>query len=87
MTLFYRGLTKGKLGDRNGAIADYTRAIELPHAPVGFVTLALFNRGLSKGKSGDTAGAITDLTPVIQLPYAMVELVAMAHSPSTFWQP
>jgi tetratricopeptide (TPR) repeat protein len=76
--LVNRGVTKRLRGDTDGAIADYTAAIELPGAPANQVALALANRGLTKGKLGDTDGAIADYTAAIELPGAPADLVAKA---------
>ena len=52
-----------KLEDHDGAIADYTRAIELDGSnPVYFD-----NRALSKTEKGDHSGAIEDYSASIEL--------------------
>ncbi len=60
---FYRGLSKYELGDYNGAIQDYNKAIQL--APDN--TSAYINRGNSKSNLGDENGAIQDYNKAIQL--------------------
>ena len=51
-----RGITKGKLKDFSGAIADYSRAIKIDP---NYAT-AYFNRGVSKFYLGDMIGACKD---------------------------
>ena len=51
------------MGDKVGAIADYTKAIELDPKSVE----ALNNRGTAKSEIGDKQGAIVDYTRVIEL--------------------
>ena len=51
------------MGDKPGAIADYSRAIELDPKSVE----ALNNRGTAKSEMGDKPGAIADFTRVIEL--------------------
>ena len=62
-----RGHAKGRRGDSDGAIADYSAVIELPNVPPAQVVRALLNRGLTKGQLGDSGGAIGDYTIVIEL--------------------
>ena len=58
-----RGIAKGVKGDIDGAIADFTRAIEL-YPKYG---TAYNNRGLAKKNKGDLDGAIADCTRAIEL--------------------
>jgi tetratricopeptide (TPR) repeat protein len=58
-----RGNAKGDKGDLDGAIADYTRAIELDPK----FTEAYYNRGLAKKHKGDLDGAIADYNRVIEI--------------------
>jgi tetratricopeptide (TPR) repeat protein len=60
---FYSGYSKANLKDYNGAITDYTKAIELnPN-----LTQAYYNRGHSKINLKDYNGAIADFTKAIEL--------------------
>lgn len=61
---FQRGNCKRELGDNNGALSDYTKAIELSNPNNAFYSYA--NRGLLKQDMGDYIGAIDDLTKVIE---------------------
>ena len=60
---FNKGNEKAELNDHYGAIADYTKAIELD--PNDFSTY--YNRGIQKGKLNDHYGAIADYTKAIKL--------------------
>ena len=58
-----RAISKMNLKDYNGAIADYTKAIELnPN-----YALAYYNRGISKKDLEDNYGAIADYNKAIEL--------------------
>jgi hypothetical protein len=67
-------------GDREGAIADYTAAIELPNAPAPFVAVARLPRGNLRDERGDRTGASADYTAVIELANAHAEVVAVART-------
>src|SRR6478609_8687094 len=56
-----RGIAKGVKGDIDGAIADFTRAIELDAKNAKAYT----NRGIAKEVKGDVEGAIADCTRAI----------------------
>ena len=60
---FGRGYEKGEIGDHNGAIADFTKVIELkPNNSKAF-----YNRGWNKDSLKDYYGAISDYTKAIEL--------------------
>jgi tetratricopeptide (TPR) repeat protein len=65
--LVHRGDVKDQLGDFQGAIADYTAAMEFNGAPVEMVAYALLNRGVIRGQHGDLKGASADYTAVVEL--------------------
>jgi tetratricopeptide (TPR) repeat protein len=60
---FYSAFDKSHNGDYYGAIADYTKAIEL-NPKYG---LAFYNRGVSKFALKDNSGAIADYTKAIEI--------------------
>jgi len=60
------GYHKKRDGDLDGAIADYTRAIELKPA-ADKAALVYYNRGSAKEEQGDVDGAIEDYTNAIEL--------------------
>ncbi len=57
------GIEKGKRDDFKGAIADFTRAIEIDPQDA----LAYYNRGLSKYNLGNHQGSIADYNKAIQI--------------------
>ncbi len=58
-----RGIAKGKAGDADGAIADYTEAIRLnPNAASAF-----YNRAVARQAKGDRRGATADFTQAKRL--------------------
>ena len=60
---FYLAYEKCENEDYRGAIADYTKAIEInPNYPYAY-----YNRGYSKGRLGDLRGSITDYTKAIEV--------------------
>lgn len=60
---FDRALSKSKQGDKQGAIEDYTKAIQLKPD----YSLAYNNRGNARSDSGDHQGAIEDYDQAIQM--------------------
>ncbi|MBI4617708.1 MAG: tetratricopeptide repeat protein, partial [Planctomycetes bacterium] len=58
-----RGLAREHQGDLAGAVADYTRAIELDPN----YSRAYGNRGVARRAQGDVAGAVADFTRAIEL--------------------
>ncbi len=61
--LYSSAAAKLKSNDTQGAIADYTKAIE--RDPMD--TYAYIRRGIIKGTIGDTLGAMTDFTKAIEI--------------------
>jgi lipoprotein NlpI len=58
-----RGLAKGGQGDYDGAIGDFSKAIELDPKYAS----AYDNRGVAKSRKGDYDGAIADCSKAIEL--------------------
>ena len=65
MLIYYinRGIVKSDLGDRYGAIADYTKSIELNPND----SRAYWNRCLEKFRLGDNNGACRDARYALKL--------------------
>jgi tetratricopeptide (TPR) repeat protein len=59
----HRGVAKFELGDKQGAILDYNRAIKLDPQD----TFAYYNRGVAKFELGDKQGAILDFDRVLAI--------------------
>jgi tetratricopeptide (TPR) repeat protein len=58
-----RGIVRSELGDKPGAIDDYTQAIKInPN-----YALAYYNRGIVRSELGDKPGAIDDYTLAIKI--------------------
>ena len=77
--LFRRAYSFDQLGRRADAIADYSRAIELPDAPVGQVADALRHRGWIYSQEGKTIEEkMADYSRAIELPNAPAAQVAKA---------
>lgn len=67
---FNRGVVRKEFGDNQGALADYTRAIELypdTISPPRILHFAYSNRGILRFKLGDNSGAIADSSEAIKL--------------------
>jgi tetratricopeptide (TPR) repeat protein len=60
---FNRGTTRYDLGDKQGAIADYTQVLRLDSDD----DVAFNNRGLSRYELGDQNGAIVDFNNALQI--------------------
>ena len=58
--------SKSKIGDHTGAIADYTKAIEMDYE---YPSYAYLNRGVSKAILGDIKGACSDARRSVSLGY------------------
>ena len=56
--------SKAKIGDHTGAIADYTKAIEMDFE---YSSYAYLNRGVSKETLGDIKGACSDWREAMKL--------------------
>ena len=56
--------SKSKIGDNTGAIADYTKAIEMDFE---YSSYAYLNRGVSKETLGDIKGACSDWREAMKL--------------------
>ncbi len=68
VTYASRGRAKAELGDYNGAISDYTRAIEKKGPDFHPDNLFLHKeRGIAKAILGDYSGAIDDFTETIKI--------------------
>jgi tetratricopeptide (TPR) repeat protein len=59
----HRGVAKFELGDKQGAILDYNRAISIDP----YDAFAYYNRGIAKFELGDEQGAISDFDRVIAI--------------------
>ena len=63
LVYFQSGISKGKINDFTGAIADFSKAVSTNE---NFVQ-AYWARGLAKAKIDDFSGAVEDFTRVIEI--------------------
>lgn len=76
----YRGAARHKAGDYQGAIADFTRAIDQDVKNSAYTNQwidAYFNRGVSKYSAGDIAGACADWQKALDL--GLMDLDALEY--------
>jgi len=62
-TYYNKGNAKSRSGDYQGAIDDYSKAIEINPQDAD----AYYNRGIAKRESGDNQGAIADYGKAIEI--------------------
>jgi hypothetical protein len=65
-SIYHRGIKKADRRDHQGAIDDYTTAIEMPDTPEYMIAMALYNRALAHVSSGDNQKGIEDLNAVLR---------------------
>ena len=70
VALYKRGMSKAKKHDHDGAIEDYSAAIDMPDTPLDLKAMAQYNRSLVYAAAKDNAKAVGDLKAVL----AMAEL-------------
>ncbi|MCC7377148.1 MAG: SIR2 family protein [Verrucomicrobiales bacterium] len=78
--LVNRGVSRGRRGEPEKEIADYTRVIEkLTNASADLIAQAFVNRGVTLGHNGELEKALADYTHVIEhLPGVSEDLLAQA---------
>ncbi|MEA1927290.1 MAG: tetratricopeptide repeat protein [Candidatus Auribacterota bacterium] len=74
----YRALSRGNLGDEDGAIDDCTTVTRQDGATKAQVALAYNYRGATKDKINDYEGAIRDFSTVIELENAPADFIALS---------
>lgn len=79
MALYKRGMDKAGRRDLEGAIADYSAAIELKGAPEDVIGMALLNRALAYSREHDEDKASADLARVLAMPGATAQVKDAAH--------
>jgi hypothetical protein len=72
LQLYRRGIARAKKHDREGALANYTTAIEFPAVPADVKAMALYNRALVHVAAGDDAKGVDDLDSVLAMDGAIV---------------
>ena len=67
LSLYKRGMAKAKEHDHEGAIDDYTAAIDMHGIPSDVKAMALYNRGVVHAATGNNPKAIDDLNAVLAM--------------------
>lgn len=67
VALYKRGMSKAQKHDHNGAIEDYSAAIEMPDVPLDVKAMAQYNRSLVYAAANDNAKAVGDLKGVLAM--------------------
>jgi hypothetical protein len=68
ISLYRSGIVKATKHDYEGAIADYSAAIEEPKIPADVKAMALYNRALSYSAIHEDAKGAEDLAAVLEMP-------------------
>ena len=67
MSLYKRGMAKAKKHDPEGAIDDYSAAIDMSDAPSDVKAMALYNRALVHAVTRDKTNAVNYLKTVLAM--------------------
>lgn len=70
--IYRRGMARAKKHNREGALVDYTSAIEMPNVPADVKAMALYNRALVYLAAGDDPKGVDDLGAVLAMDGAMM---------------
>ena len=68
LALYRGGMAKASQRDYEGAIADYSAAIQEPEIPTDVKAMAVYNRALAYSAIHEDAKAAEDLATVLQMP-------------------
>jgi hypothetical protein len=68
LSIYKRGMEKAKKHDHQGAVDDYTTAINMPGTPANVKAMTLYNRSMVYAAVGEGAKAIDDLHAVLAMP-------------------
>jgi tetratricopeptide (TPR) repeat protein len=74
LSLYRRGMGRANEHDHDGAIRDYTAAIEMQAVPPDVKAMTLYNRALAYAAAGDDAKASGDLQAVLALAEAPADV-------------
>ena len=78
LSLYRRGMAKSKQHDHQGAIEDYTAAIDMPKTPGDVKAMALYNRALVYAAARQGSQATADLDTILGMPEAPPQIKAEA---------
>ncbi len=79
LSLYQRGMAKANKHDEQGAIVDYTTAIDSPDTPADVKAMALYNRALVYAAAAENAKATEDLDGVLAMPAASTNIKTEAR--------
>ncbi len=68
VSLYRSGMAKANKRDHDGAIADYSAAIQVPNIPTDVKAMTLYNRALAYSAIHEDAKSAEDLAAVLELP-------------------
>ena len=68
LSLYRSGMAKANKHDYDGAITDYSAAIQAPNTPTDVKSMALYNRALAYSAIHDDEKSVEDLTAVLEMP-------------------
>lgn len=74
LSLYRRGMAKAKIRDHQGAIDDYSAAIDISNAPAQMKAMVLYNRALVYSAAGQDSKAIEDLDVVLVMKEALTNV-------------
>lgn len=69
---YRRGMARAKRRDYEGALANYTAAIESAGVPADVTAMALYNRALVHVATGHDAKGVDDLNAILEMDGAIV---------------
>ncbi|MDA1053877.1 MAG: hypothetical protein O3C40_25795 [Planctomycetota bacterium] len=79
LSFYKRGMAKSKKHEHQGAIDDYTTAVDMQDAPSDVKAMALYNRALVYATAGNGSKATSDLNTVLGMTEALPNVKAEAR--------
>jgi hypothetical protein len=79
LSRYRKGLARTNDSDRQGAMTEFTAAIEMPDAPMDVKAMALYNRALLFAAAKETPKAIGDLRAVLAMEAPLREIKLAAQ--------
>ena len=79
LSLYKRGMRKARNHDHEGAINDYTTAVDMPNASLDVKTMAQFNRALVHVANKNDPKAIEDLKSILAMQETLTNVKTMAR--------
>ena len=79
MSLYKRGVSRGRKHNRQGAIDDYTATIAMRDTPEEVKAMALYHRALVHVAVGDEAKGVDDLNEILAMDERLCNVKTMAR--------